>query len=333
MKKEMRVGIVGCGGIARCHVNAYKNSKRARLVSVFDLHRPAAEGLAKETGARVAASIGEMVEMDQLDGVSICTPPAVHYDNCRPFVENGVGVLCEKPMEVNAVRGAKLAALARKHRAVVMVAFCHRFHPEVAELRRLIDKGILGKPVFFRNIFAGYISFKGNHRANPKLSGGGCLIDNGTHAVDIFRYLVGEPTAVQAMAADVMQHLPIEDFGMIQLSVKDKVFGEITTGFSLKNAGAWVEWFGTKGSARISYWNPGQPNLAIMRDGDKEWKAVDCGKRPDRFAGEIQHFLDCVETGRKPSPGAEDGVQVCRVLDAAYKAAATGKRVKVQAKG
>ena len=121
MKRTLRVGIVGCGGIARAHVAAYREAPRARIVSVLDPVATAADALAAATGARRAVSAREMIARDRVDAVSLCTPPGTHLEGARPFLRAGVAVLCEKPLEANAARAARLAALVRRSRSVFMV--------------------------------------------------------------------------------------------------------------------------------------------------------------------------------------------------------------------
>ena len=331
MAKEIRIGIVGCGGIARAHVNGYKRAPGARIAIVYDPSRTAAEKLARETGAETADSPADMIRTGMLDAVSVCSPPAAHLENCAPFLKAGIPVLCEKPLEVNAGRAARLASVAQRGKSVFMTAFCHRFHPAVIELKKLVDKGALGRPLLFRNIFGGYVALAGNHRAVPGISGGGCLVDHCAHSADLFRFLVGEPVLVQAVAGNIMQNLHVEDFGMFHLVTRGAAaFGEITASYSLKVCGNYVEWYGTKGTAVISYWNAGVPDLAYRLEGEKDWTPVDCSKHPDRFAGEIRHFLECVARRRRPSVTAADGLKAARIAQAIYESVKSGRRVEVK---
>jgi predicted dehydrogenase len=327
--EKLRIGIVGCGGIARAHLSGYRNAGNAEVVSVYDVSAQAAGALGSELGARVAHSPEEMAKVDHLDAVSVCTPPATHLEVCLPFINARIPILCEKPLEASAKAAAKLAAAVTARRAIFMTAYCHRFHPAIVELKKLIDAGTLGKPLFFRNIFGGYFELKGNHRARPELSGGGCLIDNCSHSVDLFRFLVGEPTEVQAFTGHVMQKAPVEDIGLLHLSVRGKSFGEITSGYSLKVCGNWVEWYGTQGTAIVSYWNANQPDLVYKLEGGQEWVTVDCSQLPDRFSAEVMHFLDCARSHRKPAITANDGFRTSVVIDAAYTSAAKGKRLSI----
>ena len=329
MSSALRVGIVGCGGIARAHLSAYHAAEDVEVVSVFDVAPKAARALAQATGARVARSAGEMARKGRLDAVSICSPPVAQLANCRPFLAAKISVLCEKPLEVNARRAARLADEVKRSRARFMLAFCHRFHPPIIELKKLVRAGTLGRPILFRNIFGGYLRLTGNHRVDPKLSGGGCLIDHCCHAVDLFRFLVGDPTEVQACTANVIQKAPVEDFGMIHLMKGCKAFGEITASYSLKVCRNWVEWYGTKGSAVVNYSRMDLPELAYKVH-DSKWTTIDCSSHPHRFAGEIAHFLDCVRRRRKPSITVDDGLKASRIAAAIYASAATRKRVEVK---
>jgi predicted dehydrogenase len=253
----------------------------------------------------------------------------MHSENARPFLAAKVPVLCEKPLAATLDQARELADAVRRSGTLFMSAFCHRFHGPILELRELICAGRLGEPVYFRNIFGGFAEFRGNHRINPSLSGGGCVMDNGAHSVDLFRFLVGEPTRVQAMTGNVLQDIPVEDFGFLHLSLNERVFGEITLSYSLKGCGNWLEGYGSKGRATISYWNPGVPELTVLGDGDKEPVTVDCSKHPDRITAEIAHFVECVRTGQPPRITVEDGLRANQIIAAAYDSARSGWSVKL----
>ena len=324
----MKIGIVGCGGISAAHVRGYGAVDDATIEWVYDIARPSAEALAETTGANVAASLEEMAGAG-LDAVSICTPPGTHTDCAEPFLRTGVAVLCEKPLEASLAAASRLREMVEEHKGVFMVAFCHRFHPPIIELKRLIETGILGEPLLFRNVFSGYTQIAGNHRANPAVSGGGSLIDHGAHSVDLFRHLVGEPTEVQAFTGTVMQEVPVEDFGMLHLSVDGRRFGSLVSSYSFVAGNSQVEWYGTRGTAWVDYWSAGQPELSYRLGGKAERVEVDCSARPDRFVGEISYFLTCVQRGRAPSPSVVDGVRSCEIFEAAYRSAREGLRVSV----
>lgn len=327
--KTLNIGIVGCGGIARAHVAAYRAVGDSKIVAVFDSNRAAAEALAKECGAVVAESVLALANDYALDAVSVCSPPATHLEASLPFIERRIAVLCEKPLEATVPAAQQLAAAVQQHRAIFMPAFCHRFHPAIIELKKLIDGGVLGEPLLFRNCFGGYFPLAGTFRADPLISGGGAVIDNGCHSIDLYRFLMGDPTDAQGTTATVLQPAPVEDYGMFHLSIGGKRFGQIISSYSLKTAAATVEVHGTLGSATVTYFAPGVPDLVYRLDGAAEPVVVDCSAHPDRFAGEVAHFLGCVRSGAQTALTADDGLRANQIVAAVYRSARSGSRVMI----
>ncbi len=326
MKRRIRAGIVGCGGIARAHLAAYQADGAADVVAVHDAHAPAAEALAALCGASVAAHPSDLAANYALDVVSVCSPPTTHLAVSTPFIEARVAVLCEKPLEGNVASAAALAGLVRRHSATFMPAFCHRFHPAIIELKKLIESGVLGEPVLFRNIFGGYVPLAGNHRADPALSGGGALLDNGCHSIDLYRCLMGEPSDVQAISAHVLQDLPVEDFGMFHLMADGARLGQIISSYSLKGSASTLEWYGSAGCASVNYFSPNLPDLSYRVEGNSKEVVVDCSALPDRFTAEVSHFLECVRTGQPLALTVEDGLRANQIVAALYASARSGKR-------
>lgn len=325
-KQVVRVGIVGCGGIAEVHRRAIEQIPDVRIVAVYDIRRTAAEALAARASATVAPSLDAMVSRDVVDAVVICTPPVGREALCLPFIEAGVAVLCEKPLEADAEAASRLAEAVQRSGSPFMLGFCHRFHGPILELRRLIDSGQLGRPLLLRNMFSGYLQLKGNHRADPRVAGGGCLIDNGTHAVDLFRHLVGEPSQVQAVGGAAVQDTAVEDFALLTLTTDSNAFGEIINSFSFKVGSNVVEWYGTEGAAVVNYGKPDQPDLSYRRAGDEQWTEVDCSAHPPRFVGQWQRFIAAVRGEAEAWPSLHDGLRACQIIEAAYAAMRTGQR-------
>jgi len=324
-QRRLRAGIVGCGGIARAHVAGYRATGEVDVSVVFDVSGDAAAILAAEIGTdvEVATSISGVLSR-RIDIVSVCTPPGTHLDACLPFIHEGVAILCEKPLERDAARASQLAKAVHAVHGLFMTGFCHRFHPPVIELKRLIDGGVLGEPLFFRSIFSGLMELSGDHRSRPEISGGGSLIDLSSHSVDLFRHLVGEPTEVTCLIGNIGQDLPVEDFGAMVLGASGRAFGEIAASHSIPVGTDELFWYGTGGTAVIEYWD--KLRYRVL-DGD--WVDADCGTRPDRFEREIAHFVGRVRDGSPPAVSVDDGLAASRVIGAAYESAADRRTVSV----
>src|SRR5262249_49907148 len=155
-----------------------------------------------------------------------------------------------------------------------------------------VASGRLGRPILFRSTFGHHGDMRGNSNVDPQLAGGGAMAGNGSHSIDLFRWLVGEPTRVQAMAGTLGQELAVEDIGLMQLSMGEKAFGELTAGFSMHFGPYRAEYYGTEGAAVVDYRDSPSPIMRYRLAKDKEWNTVPCLTDSDIFLVEITHFLD-----------------------------------------
>lgn len=327
--QELKIGIVGCGNISRLHVKGYQRAGGARITQVFDVHRPSAEARAAELEAEVADSLAAMANPAEIDAVSICTPPGTHLESCLPFLEAGIPILCEKPFEATAEGAQQLAAAVRGSKSLFMIAFCHRYNAHVKEAKRLLteEAELVGEPLFFRNLFGGKIDMNAGHRSNPALAGGGTLIDNCAHSLDLFRFLMGEATTVSAQIANQAQDGPVEDFASIDLQGVGRFAGQISSSYSFPVVYNSVEIYCSKSTITINYWIPGRPGLVLQVQGEGKERAVEVDGSIDQFTGEIIHFLECVRTGARPTPGIDDAVANAHLIEAAYRSAREGQRI------
>jgi predicted dehydrogenase len=323
---KFRVGIVGCGGIAHHHLRGYR-AAGADISVVFDTSSAASASFAATAETRAAKSIDEMLSAD-LNAVSICTPPGTHLACCEPFLRRGIPVLCEKPLEANAGAATRLAQIVEETGTPFMVGFCHRFHGPVIEVKTLLDRGALGRPLLLRNIFSGWVPLEGNHRINPQLSGGGVLADNGAHAIDLFRFLVGEPVSVTASTANLAQKATVEDFCCIQLLTDEPAAaGEILSSYSLRDGANLIEFAGSEGQAVISYGMKHLPECAFKPHGASDWIAIPHAQHPQRFIAEVAHFLECLRSQDRihPQVTVEDGLRAAEIVNLAYNSANRGR--------
>lgn len=328
--EELRIGIVGCGNISREHVKGYQQAGNARIVKVFDVHRAGAEKLASELGAEVAETLEELANPAEIDAVSICTPPTTHLQSCLPFLEAGIPILCEKPFEGSIDQANLLQEAIEKSDSQFMIAFCHRFNPCVKEAKRLLDEesDLVGTPLFFRNIFGGWVDISAGHRSDPSFSGGGVLIDNCSHSLDLFRHLMGEVESISARVDNIAQTARVEDFASIDVQ-GNGCTGQIVSSYSLPLLYNTVEIYCSKSMITINYWVPKRPNLTVHIMDEIEERAIEVDASISQFAGEIGYFLDCVRNGTAPSPGIEDAVASAVLIDAAYRSAREERRIEV----
>ncbi len=206
---SMRCALVGLGQIGAAHLEAMRVDG-AELVAVAD-PREAARAAAESRGLRSFADARDPELATLVDAVVIATPPATHHELVCHFLEHGVHVLCEKPLALGAPEARAMLALAHARGLQLMMASKFRYVDDVVEAHGLIESGAIGTPVLFENAFCSKVKMKDRWNATRAVAGGGVLIDNGTHSVDIARYLLGPLVEVQALFGPSLQGLEVED--------------------------------------------------------------------------------------------------------------------------
>jgi len=315
----VRVAVIGAGGIGGVHLDAYAAlPELCQVVGVADVQLEAAKARAEPLGAPAYADYVELLNAVKPDAVSICTPPNMHLPVAAEAALRGVAVLCEKPPARTLAETEALVEACRTHGAPLQFAFCHRFHEPVQQAQELIASGKLGQVIQVYNRF-GFRFARAGHSwfTDAETSGGGILIDTLVHSVDIFRALAGEVRRVDAAVGTTLP-IAVEDSAAMLVTAESGAVGALTCSWVTPVSEAEVRIYGTEGEAVIDYAQPG--GLAYRLAGDEEWTRLPFEK-PNRFIRQAEAFLTAVQSGRVPHPGAEDGLAVMRVIEAAYASA------------
>ena len=209
----MRVGIVGCGFIGEKRAKAAL-AAGCQIGMVADIDRARAEGLAARSGCdRVTTDWRGVAAAGDVDIVVI----AATHDQLAPIalgaVESGKHVLVEKPAGRNAAELAPIIAAAERRQVLVKVGFNHRFHPAMLKAREIFESGALGPMMFVRGRYGhgGRVGYEREWRFKPEISGGGELIDQGSHLIDLSRWFLGEFTEVFGAVPTFFWNAPVED--------------------------------------------------------------------------------------------------------------------------
>jgi len=312
-ENTVRIGIIGCGGIASQHVRGYQTCENVEIGAGADVDVQRAAHVAGQDHAY--ASYHQMLENEELDAVSVCTPPKFHKDAVCAALEAGINVLCEKPLAMNAAEASEMIEAANSSGKLLVTAFCHRFHEPVTRAKEIISSGKIGKVTMFRNRFGAKMDMTQVWFSNPQISSGGTLPDTSIHSIDLFRYLVGDPIKAAAAMATADSRYHVEDCSVIMLQTRDGAMGTIEASWTSPGSANIIEIYGTDGAILIDYT---RSDVRFMTGDSNEWQEQEC-TGPDRFILQAQHFVECLRDERKPLVTGKDGLAANEVVDAAYK--------------
>ncbi len=312
--RPIRAAILGCGSIARRHCEAFQTNG-IPVVAVADTSPEAARTLAKLAGPGTAVhpSAETLFNAGGFELLSICTPPLFHAEAAVRALERNLHVLCEKPLAANIADARQIEKAASRSSGLLMVAFRHRFLDSTERIRSLLAEGVLGDVILFRNEFhSSLIPTPGSWFFQRRIAGGGCLIDTGSHSIDLFRHLFGEITGVEAVLKRRLPATDVEDSAVLLVRNRAGVAGVLASSFG--SAGrAEIEITGRLG--RLHYEYGGEIRLECPAANRHETIVPEPG---NGFAAEVAAFLQAIAAGTPPPVSSFDGVRVQEIIDASY---------------
>ncbi|KAA9149176.1 Gfo/Idh/MocA family oxidoreductase [Microbacterium lushaniae] len=333
MTGKVRIGLIGAGGIAGAHVAGFRrNPETVELAAVADPVRESAEKRrGDDEGVRIFADYREMIAAGGLDAVDICLPHHLHADAVIAAADAGLHVLCEKPLCLTLEEAEAISAAVERSGVTVMCAHNQLFLPAVAEAKRLIDSGVLGRVYEVRttdSFFNDFTPESMGWRARAETSGGGELIDTGYHPLYLMQHLAGgAPVEVAAMLSrHRLEFMEGEDSAQVLVRYDNGVVGHVVTSWAYEPA-LGTEKFSLV-AERGSLSSDGTTLTYRMRGEEpvtREFEPV------HEFAAEVAHFADSVRDGTRPIQTHEEGIDVLGVILAAYESSLTGSIARVGA--
>ena len=315
MSKKTKFGMIGTGGIAQSYARAFDHCDHAQLVAVADIRTDAALAMAESSGCQSYDSYQAMAEGTEIDAVIVCTPPVTHPEICLYFLARPCHVLCEKPFSIDLKSAKQMLNAAEKSGAKLTMASKFRYVEDVVRAKSIITSGILGEIVLFENAFTACVDMSSRWNSNPEISGGGVLIDNGTHSVDIMRYFLGPLAEVQAVEGKRIQGLPVEDTVRIFVQSKSGVMGNIDLSWSInKELDYYIRIYGSQGTISVG-WKESKYRQSSSRD----WVVFGKGySKIQAFRSQIDNFAKAIRGEEELLITAEDGLASVETIEAAY---------------
>src|SRR5262249_8078649 len=175
---DLRIGLVGAGGIAQSYVRVFEGIEGARITAVADVRARAAEAIADTVRGTAFPSHRALLDEAEVDAVLVCTPPSTHSEIVLQAIERGRHVMCEKPLAIDVTSARAMVDAAEAAGVVFTMAAKFRFVEDVIQARQIAASGILGELIVLENLFASRIDMSRRWNSDPEVSGGGVLIDN-----------------------------------------------------------------------------------------------------------------------------------------------------------
>jgi predicted dehydrogenase len=314
-QEKLKFGLVGAGGIAQSYAQAFAQSQVARLVGVADVRLEAAQAMAEHLGGQSFATYQQLAESLELDAVIICTPPISHPEIAQYFTRRQVHVLCEKPLSIDAKSAVAMLESARQAGVLLTMASKFRYVEDVIRAKSLVMSGILGEIVLFENAFTSRVDMTARWNANPEVSGGGVLIDNGTHSIDIMRYFLGPLAAVQVVEGKRIQGLPVEDTVRIFVKSASGVVGNVDLSWSInKELDSYIRIYGSQGTISI-----GWKESKYRQSSSPDWIVFGHGyNKVQAFCSQIDNFSKAIRGQEMLLISPADSIASVAVIEAAY---------------
>ena len=330
----MKWGIIGMGDIAdKVMAPAMANSDEHELFAVMRRDPILAGELGRKHGAsKIYTNLEDLLNDESIDAVYVATPVYLHKEQTIMAANYGKHVLCEKPMAMNASEGRDMVKACYENQVKLMLCYYQRFNRRHQKIKELLETGEIGQVTAVRITNCTYKPAGTDEwRQQPDISGGGNLMDVGSHCVDLLRYLFGEISSVSSLVDTLAFDYPVDDTATMLLELSGSIHAVVSTHWSAlipdTKHSSELSIYGTKGTIvstpMVDKFSKG--SLMLMTENQRsefQYEESTHKQMLEAFAQGIDG------SGPVPITG-EDGVAVSQVIDAAYKSAIEGKKIDI----
>lgn len=328
----LKVAILGAGNVGRIRARVIQGRADCRVVMVVDVDQSRAHELARPLGAEASTDSTDAILSPNVDALVVSTPTKFHAEATRSALQNGKHVLCEKPLARSVAEAEEMVSAAECAQRVLKTGFNYRHMAHVRKAKEFIDQEVLGPLYFVRCIYGhgGRPGYETSWCTDQELSGGGVLLEQGIHMLDLVRHLFGEPLEVLAQAPRFFWNFPaVEDNCFLLLRSESSQIAQVHV--------SWTQWvntflfeiFGHDGYLRLTgrdghygpqrlVWGKRNENHSRPKEEVFDFPGPD-----DSWQREWSEFLAAVRTRPLPMGSAEDGLRALHLVEAAYQSSQT----------
>ena len=337
----VKFAVIGCGRIAPNHFDAIKNSPHTKLVAVCDIIEEKAKKAAYENGLeKWYTDAVHMLESEEIDVCCVLTPSGLHCETACLAAKHGVNVLCEKPLEISVEKMQKMIDTCRENHVKLGSIFQRRTYDGAIKVKEIIEKGSIGKVTLADASLKYYRDQdyydSGEWRGTWELDGGGALMNQGVHGVDMISWIMGGVHSVYANCETLVWDIETEDTAVVNVKFKNGALGVIqATTTAYPGLDTIFSFHGTEGS--ISF---GDDRLYMWDVKDKALKKPEIyssmgGKNCQYSSTNMGHITQIEDMAlaiiedREPMITGEDAKKSVEIILAIYESARTGKEIVI----
>lgn len=352
MGERKKFGIVGCGVIGKLHAQQLKLIEDAQIVAFADVIGERAEKFAQEFGGTAFDSYAAMLQDPQVECVSVCTPSGMHADMAIAAARAGKHVIVEKPMDINLQQADRMIRECREAGVELSCIFQHRFDYATLRVKKLLEQGKLGRIVLVNGIVHWYRSDQyyasGDWRGTWALDGGGVLMNQAIHTVDLVRHFGGPVEEIYAHTRNRLHpRIEVEDTAAATFTFANGAIGTFTaTTCAYPGLSTRVEIIGEYGSCIIE--NNKLVYEHCKTDDDigthgldfaqsnrvKEADEMESAGIRHRVYGNAHYhqfvdFIQAIQSGRRPAVTGEEGRHALEIVLGIYESAKAGRAIRL----
>ena len=315
-----KLGMIGVGAIAQAYISALEGSDFAQISAVSDTRSEILEAATESIPCEGYQTYEELAEKSGCDAVIVCTPPSNHPEIACYFLERGIPVLCEKPLAVDEAGAKQIISAARGNDVLVSMASKFRYVDDIIRAKSIITSGLLGEIRLVENVFVSPVDMAARWNSNAAVSGGGVVIDNGTHSADIIRYLLGPIVSVFLIEEPSTQNLGVEDNALLLFRTASGAMARVDLSWSFdKQLPDYLRIYGTQGTVHI-----GWKESRYKQASSSEWIRFGGGYgKIAAFKGQLRDFCQAIDGKQSTLVTAADALASTQVIQAAYQSAKT----------
>jgi UDP-N-acetyl-2-amino-2-deoxyglucuronate dehydrogenase len=335
------VGIVGAGTIGKVHAAELAGIEGVELVGIVEPSGEDGRELARSHGVEWHPDLEGLLARDDVDVVVLCTPSGLHADGAVAAARAGKHVISEKPMAITLEGVDRMSGACREAGVTLSVILQYRFNRDALRMKRALDAGLFGRPVLCNALVhwyrtQSYYDEKGGWRGTWELDGGGALMNQSVHAVDLLQWLLGPIESLCAYTETLTHNIETEDLATAALRFESGAMGVVQgTTCNHRDYPLKVELRGTEGSAtfegtRLTGWYPSRDEEVLSEEELALFpESVDEPLGP-AHGRQLRDIFVALREGREPPIPGEEARKAVEIILGIYRAARLGERVSLR---